>query len=180
VIVVHFVADGFTAFKEVWYRGQELRVEVGSPEWIETCEPKTVIEGVPASGKSWLRLTEEEQENRYNGAVYFRHGPRPGKSSEQAGAERQVVDQTPNLDESEHEEQNLALPGPAFRTGSGLLQEMGEVHEVAAQLVHRGYSDIEVGKRVGRDRRTVWRWRKSPVFQARLAQLKLSEESDAA
>jgi hypothetical protein len=176
VITIHFVSDGFTALKEVWYRGQELRVEVGSPEWIDTCEPKTLVKGAPTSGKSWLRLTEEEQENRY-GAIHFRHGPWRGKSFEQASAGSQALDGTTDPDEREKAEKKFALPGLAV-PGSRLLQKMGEEHEVGAVLVHEGYSNVEVGKRVGRDRRTVWSWRKSPIFQARLAQLKESEEEE--
>lgn len=64
-ILVHFVSDGFTAFRYVWSTGQELEIEVPSPEYDATCN---------ADGKSWLTLTEDEQVTRW-GSVKFKPGP---------------------------------------------------------------------------------------------------------
>ena len=64
-ILIHFVTDGFTAFGYVWSKGQELEIEVPSPEYDRTCD---------TTGASWLRLTEEEQLARY-AKVWFKSGP---------------------------------------------------------------------------------------------------------
>lgn len=66
---INFVEDGLTAFSAVWYRGQELTLELGSPEWESTLNTE---------GKSWLELDEDEQLERW-GVRYFRPGKWSGK-----------------------------------------------------------------------------------------------------
>lgn len=72
VIVVHFVADGFTALGHVWFRGQELEFTVGSSAYNDTCD---------RNGWSWLSLRDDPstQESRY-GEVKFRSGEWKGLS----------------------------------------------------------------------------------------------------
>jgi hypothetical protein len=65
VITIHFVADGLTAFNNVWYKGQELSVEVGSDQYTETLDKE---------GNSWLLLDEFDQIDRWD-EVKFRPGP---------------------------------------------------------------------------------------------------------
>jgi hypothetical protein len=75
-ILIHFLEDGFSALGQVWYRGQELEFEAGSPAYRDTCDRR---------GWSWLELRHDEfaQVERY-GKVMFRSGPWPGKSYEDA------------------------------------------------------------------------------------------------
>ncbi len=70
-IVIHFVADGFTALGQVWYRGQELEFTRDSRAYNDTCD---------RLGRSWLDLRADPaaQEARY-GEEKFRPGPWPGK-----------------------------------------------------------------------------------------------------
>lgn len=51
-IVFHIVKDGFTAFSNVWLRGQNLSVRVGSPEWQRTLD---------INGKSFLDVLDDIQ-----------------------------------------------------------------------------------------------------------------------
>lgn len=71
-ILIHFVADGFTALGQVWCRGQELEFTVGSGAYRDTCD---------RFGRSWLELRDNPavQENKW-GEVKFRSGPWPGLS----------------------------------------------------------------------------------------------------
>ncbi len=71
-ILIHFVEDGFTALGVVWYRGQEVEFEPGSPAYNDTCD---------RNGRSWLALADDEsaQIDRW-GKVKFRRGPWPGKT----------------------------------------------------------------------------------------------------
>lgn len=71
-ILIHFVEDGITALGVVWYRGQELEFEPGSPAYLDTCD---------RNGRSWLALADDEsaQIDRW-GKVKFRRGPWPGKT----------------------------------------------------------------------------------------------------
>lgn len=69
LIKIYFVADGWTALNKLWYEGEDVTVEVGSPEWRDT---------VDSHGFSWLDLTETQQIDRYE-EVKFRHGPNPYK-----------------------------------------------------------------------------------------------------
>lgn len=73
-IIIHFVAEGFTALGAVWHRGQELEFVPGSESYARTCD---------RNGWSWLELRDNpaEQEARFR-EVKFRSGPWPGKSYE--------------------------------------------------------------------------------------------------
>jgi len=70
-ILIHFVRDGFCDLGTVWYKGQELELEPGTPQY--------------ESAKQWARYTPEEQEEFY-GEVYFRQGPWKGKDYEDEAA----------------------------------------------------------------------------------------------
>lgn len=93
-ILIHFLEDGFTAFGQVWYRGQELEVAKPSKHYDLT---------VDRTGASWLDLVgpagEMEQARRY-GRIMFRAGPWPGDSHddpEAAAAERKRRRQPPPM-----------------------------------------------------------------------------------
>ena len=61
-VLMHFVEDGFTAFGQVWYRGQELDIPVDDPR-----------------AQGWLSAVSDDAEQmRRWGRVYFRPGPWPG------------------------------------------------------------------------------------------------------
>lgn len=49
-VLFHIVLDGFTAFGQVWLRGQEIEIEVGTPAYERTKN---------ALGVSWLDLIED-------------------------------------------------------------------------------------------------------------------------
>lgn len=66
LVTVHFVEDGLTAFGKLWYRGENLTIERGSPEWEQTF---TDEEGT----QSWLELDEDGQVDRW-GVRFFRPG----------------------------------------------------------------------------------------------------------
>lgn len=63
--VIHFMEDGFTAFGNVWYRGQEVAVT------DDVYERETDL-----NGNSWLDMTENDQIERF-GKVMWRWGPWP-------------------------------------------------------------------------------------------------------
>jgi len=67
-VIIHVREDGFTSNGQVWYVGQEIEFEVGTPAWRDTCD---------RTGKSWVLLTDGEQLRRW-GQVKFGHGPWPG------------------------------------------------------------------------------------------------------
>lgn len=79
VILFHVVRDGVTAFGDVWYRGQEIEIEVGTAAYRRTLDK---------NGKSWLDIVNDEE------AQYIRWGerrfgpgefrPRPGERFEDA------------------------------------------------------------------------------------------------
>lgn len=71
-IVMHVLRDGFTVLGQVWYRGQELEFEVGSPAYQDTFD---------RLGNTWLSLLDDEaaQIDRW-GEICIRRGPWPGKS----------------------------------------------------------------------------------------------------
>lgn len=74
--LIHFLEDGFTGgLGSIFYRGQELRIKTGTPEWTATVDPGT--------GESWVDMSEEDQFDRY-GKVMFRKGPWTGLSMDQA------------------------------------------------------------------------------------------------
>jgi hypothetical protein len=63
-VLIHFVADGFTAFGQVWFRGQEMEIGPGHPRWAEA--------------RRWITLSRFEQIDRY-GEQKFDFGPWPGR-----------------------------------------------------------------------------------------------------
>jgi hypothetical protein len=65
-VLIHFIADGLTAFGQVWYRGQELEIGPGHPRWIEA--------------RQWITLTRWQQIERW-GEQKFDFGPWPGRRS---------------------------------------------------------------------------------------------------
>lgn len=69
-VVIHFVADGFTAFGNVWVRGQEIEVWPGHPRWAEA--------------QQWINYDTRMQYLRWK-KEYFRPGPWPGERSYLAG-----------------------------------------------------------------------------------------------
>lgn len=70
-ILIHFVRDGFCELGAVWYKGQELELEPGTPQYD--------------LAKSWASYTPEQQEEFY-GDVYFRQGEWKGKNYEEDSA----------------------------------------------------------------------------------------------
>lgn len=66
-ILIHFVAEGFSAFGHVWSRGQEVEITKPSLEYDRTCD---------ANGKSWLFMTQQEQIDRW-GEIKFGRGSSP-------------------------------------------------------------------------------------------------------
>jgi len=65
--VIHFVYDGFVAFGENWYRGQELEFEIGGDAFKRTQD---------RTGKSWLDLANDPNAQiRRWGKHYFSPGP---------------------------------------------------------------------------------------------------------
>ena len=70
VVTINFTEDGFTAFGNIWYRGQTVSVERGTPDWDMTVNP--------ATGESWMELDEDTQIDRY-GKRMFRPGKWTGK-----------------------------------------------------------------------------------------------------
>lgn len=65
-VLIHFVADGLTAFGQVWYRGQELAIGPTHPRWKEAV--------------GWITLTRFQQVDRW-GEQKFDFGPWPGRKS---------------------------------------------------------------------------------------------------
>lgn len=70
-ILIHFVQDGFCELGTVWYKGQELELEPGTPQY--------------ESAKGWATLDSSEQEELY-GQQYFRKGPWKGKDYDDEAA----------------------------------------------------------------------------------------------
>jgi hypothetical protein len=65
-VLLHLVEDGLTAFGQVWFRGQELEVEVDGPRWEEA--------------RKWVLLDDRQQMERWK-RIMFRRGPWPGLRS---------------------------------------------------------------------------------------------------
>jgi hypothetical protein len=65
-VLIHFVADGFTAFGQVWFLGQELEIGPDHPRWAEA--------------RRWITMSRFEQIERYGGHK-FDPGPWPAASS---------------------------------------------------------------------------------------------------
>jgi hypothetical protein len=76
-VLIHFVADGLTAFGQVWYRGQELAIGPDHPRWPEAL--------------GWITLDRYGQADRW-GEQKFDFGPWPGRKSytEAAGSFEQL------------------------------------------------------------------------------------------
>ncbi len=75
-ILIHFVEDGFSVLEQLWYRGQELEIILGSTHWNATLDRE---------GNSWMLLTEEDQIRKY-GKVFFRPGAWPHADFEDSRA----------------------------------------------------------------------------------------------
>jgi hypothetical protein len=65
-VLIHFVADGLTAFGQVWYRGQELEIGPEHPRWEEA--------------RGWITMDRWQQIERW-GMQKFDFGPWPGRRS---------------------------------------------------------------------------------------------------
>jgi hypothetical protein len=65
-VLIHFVADGLTAFGRQWYRGQELAIGPDHPRWPEA--------------RGWVTLDKYGQIDRW-GEQKFDFGPWPGRKS---------------------------------------------------------------------------------------------------
>jgi hypothetical protein len=65
-VLIHFVADGLTAFGQIWFRGQELEIGPGHPRWAEA--------------RRWITMTRMEQVEKW-GEQKFDAGPWPGRKS---------------------------------------------------------------------------------------------------
>lgn len=72
-VLIHFLIDGFGAFGNVWYRGQEIELWPGHPRWREA--------------QDWIMLDVAGQYRRY-GRQVFGTGPWPGVRSYTAGVGR--------------------------------------------------------------------------------------------
>lgn len=84
-VLIHFLEDGFTAFSQVWYRGQE--VEITSELRAST---------IDRAGNTWIDMDDTEQFERFE-RVMFRKGPWPGKPwvDQQAEAAEKARDRRP-------------------------------------------------------------------------------------
>jgi hypothetical protein len=65
-VLIHFIADGLTAFGQVWFRGQELEIGPGHPRWAEA--------------RRWITMTRMQQVEKW-GEQKFDSGPWPGRKS---------------------------------------------------------------------------------------------------
>lgn len=63
-VLIHFIADGLTAFGQVWFLGQELEIGPDHPRWAEA--------------RQWITLSRFEQIARF-GEHKFDPGPWPGR-----------------------------------------------------------------------------------------------------
>jgi hypothetical protein len=77
-VLIHFIADGLTAFGQVWYRGQELEIGPDHPRWEEA--------------RGWIMLDRWAQIERWR-EQKFDFGPWPGRRSyaEAAGSFEQLT-----------------------------------------------------------------------------------------
>lgn len=50
IIAFHFIEDGFSAWGEIWYRGQEVKIVKGSDAYNET---------VDREGNTWIDLVDK-------------------------------------------------------------------------------------------------------------------------
>lgn len=65
-VLIHFIADGLTAFGQVWYRGQELEIGPDHPRWAEA--------------RRWITMTRMQQIEKWS-EQKFDFGPWPGRRS---------------------------------------------------------------------------------------------------
>lgn len=103
-IHVHFVDDGFTILGKVWYKGEELVVSPGTPEWDEIHD---------RNGNTTLLLDEWQQMDRY-GRRLFAPGPWGGRGYD--------VDDPSLTDE---DRSRLAALTGATRSGVGVSRSTG-------------------------------------------------------
>lgn len=107
-ITIHFLADGFTAIGETWYRGQEIVFEVGSEAHQATFDRE---------GNSWLDLRHDPQAQmrRYQDHK-FADGPWPflpwGVVLDQN--DKQAVEDAKVAAEAENRRKKLAV-APSIR-----------------------------------------------------------------
>lgn len=74
IIEFWIVKDGFSAWGQTWYRGQEVAVEVGSKAYEETFD---------RNGNTWLRFLENEFDQQVAfGDIEIRKGRWPGQGYE--------------------------------------------------------------------------------------------------
>lgn len=87
-ILFHVTQDGFTAFGQVWLRGQEIEVEVGTPAYERTKN---------ALGVSWLDLRDDLQ-GQYDKwrTQYIKGGPFIARPNEKFDDEVAREDQRRN------------------------------------------------------------------------------------
>jgi hypothetical protein len=107
VVQIHILNDGFTAFAKIWYQGETISVERGSPEWQQT---------VDKTGRSWLDMSVEEQLARYDGVQQFGFGPWPGQPAmtqeeyEKAIAAALSPEEERRIEKKRQREQSAPLP----------------------------------------------------------------------
>jgi hypothetical protein len=90
-VLIHFIADGLTAFGQVWYRGQELQIGPSHPRWKEAL--------------GWITLTRFQQAERW-GEQKFDFGPWPGRRHVDAlGSFEQLTG-------TDHQGNKVPLAGP--------------------------------------------------------------------
>jgi hypothetical protein len=65
-VLIHFIADGLTAFGQIWFIGQELEIGPDHPRWAEA--------------RRWITMSRFEQIERW-GEQKFDFGPWPGRRS---------------------------------------------------------------------------------------------------
>jgi hypothetical protein len=61
--LIHFLEDGLSFAGTVWFRGQELELDEGTPRWREA--------------QVWINMDDFQQMQRF-GKVMYRKGPWPG------------------------------------------------------------------------------------------------------
>lgn len=101
-ITVNFVADDMTILGKSWYRGEELTIVPGTPEWEELWDKKL--------NKSYLSYTEDEQT-----IVWGERKFRPGKWT---GMSYEDLLKNPELSDEEREELQTILNKRLSRTAS--------------------------------------------------------------
>lgn len=114
-VLFHVLKSGWTWAGQVWMRGQEIELDIGSPRWQEA--------------QRFLGMTDEQQYETY-GRVCFRKGPWPGRKSfadiepgsyqplaALDGKGRVTGPSTQALEEADRREQarRRGVPAPVFR-----------------------------------------------------------------